>query len=158
MEQSDLYLLQTVPLYHVQAIVKARSAIQGFVSKYSGSADLAVLKLSELGEYLFDPLSCRALLHTLTEPEALVLRELIACGGRANSRDLALYLSFANTHFAYALGQTHGRADGSLSHSVPVSPTGRLPGAPGASSLYPTPHPHGAFEQALHHLLVLGLL
>lgn len=157
MEQGDLYLLQTVPPYHLQAIVKARSSMQGFAKKYSGSSDPAVWMLPELAEYLFDSQACGELLRNLDAAETSVLRELVACGGRANSRDLALYLSLTDAHFASS-SQAAGRSDSSPPPFTSPSSMGRLPGPPGASALYPTPHPHGTFEQALHHLLVLGLL
>ncbi len=155
MEQNDLYLLQTVPAYHMQIMLKARSAAQALATGKPFDdvpGDPTMLEVQELADYLFEPESCRELLHTLSDPEVKVLRELVICGGRANSRDLALYLETFGSPFlsvATQVGDKHG-----------TGPT-RNPSMAGAlsnPSLYPTPHPHGAFEQALHHLLVLGLL
>ncbi|HEU5379507.1 MAG TPA: helicase-associated domain-containing protein [Ktedonobacteraceae bacterium] len=147
MEQSDLLLLHTVPSYHLQSIIKARLATQ--ISS-AGASDLTTPTLPELAESIFEPRSCREALHALNEAEACVLRELVACGGRANSRDLALYLSSSDSPFAAV--PTQGK-------SGPASSTAALTTMrPAASSLYPAPHPHGPFEQALHRLLTLGLL
>jgi hypothetical protein len=83
-----------------------------------------------------------------------VLRELVACGGRANSRDLALYLSLAD---ASLTTYPHAREKNeSLAAYSSTSPAPRQ--AQMGPTLYPAPHPHGAFEQALHRLLLLGLL
>ncbi|HET8846568.1 MAG TPA: helicase-associated domain-containing protein [Ktedonobacteraceae bacterium] len=155
MEQGDLYLLQTVPPYHLQAIVKARSSLQNVIRKSDGLTDAALTKLPEMADLLFDRSTCRELLRTLNNPETSVLRELVACGGRANSRDLALYFSLTDAQFAPTSSQTQGRGENSTGHAVPA---GRLSGNPGTPSLYPNPHPHGAFEQVLHRLLILGLL
>lgn len=155
MEQSDLHLLQTVPSYHLQAIAKARLTAQSLAGKpVHGSIDVAALDLSDLASYLFDPRSCLEVLRSLKGLEITILHELIACGGRANSRDLALYIS--------AMGlQTTPQPEkngSSQTRGIPPSLAGRQPEALASSSLYPAPHPHGAFEQALHHLLVQGLL
>ncbi|HEX7735321.1 MAG TPA: helicase-associated domain-containing protein [Ktedonobacteraceae bacterium] len=158
MDQSDFFLLQTVPPYHVQAIIKNRQTMQLADGKKSENIpDVASQSLEEMAGYLFDEQSCREILHLLGEIEASVLRELVSCGGRANSRDLALYL--------YAPGSP-------LAHTPAPAPekSGSVAAAPYASSLssprytastpslYPTPHPHGVFEMALHHLLLCGLL
>ena len=151
MELSDLHLLQTAPAYHVQAIVKTR-----LVAPLSGGqqdeTEIAAPDLEDIAEQLFEQRACRAVLRTLGEPEASVLRELVACGGRANSRDLALYLNLADSPFA---AHARERNDGQIAYS-PSSALLRQ--AQTGSMLYPTPHPHGVFEQALHHLLLLGLL
>jgi hypothetical protein len=151
MELSDLHLLQTVPAYHVQAIVKNRQ-LAPFSGGQKSEAEIAAPDLEEVAESLFEQRACRTLLHTLDGPEARVLRELVACGGRANSRDLALYLSLADSSFA-----SHPPAyeDGLVTYSPSTS---LLRHAQSGSTLYPPPHPHGPFEQALHHLLLLGLL
>ena len=177
MEASDLYLLQNVPPYHLQAVARARHLPQA----QKNSLDTA--SPTEIGEALFDLDACRAVIAELGELETRILRELVACGGRANSRDLALYFTSAQL-----LGQSKDKlptakvtASGPLSPSSPGSTT--LPGdparhkrEPGAHSQatpslrpyaeaanshalqYPPPHPHGIFEQALHRLLLLGLL
>ncbi len=177
MEASDLYLLQNVPPYHLQAVARARHLPQ------AQKNSLDTLSPAEIGEALFDLDACRAAIRELGELETRILRELVACGGRANSRDLALY--FTN---AQLLGQSKEKpptdkltASGALSTPHPGST--ELPGDaarhkrdPGSQwqstpSLrpyaetansnalqYPSPHPHGVFEQALHRLLLLGLL
>ncbi len=149
MEQSDFLLLQTVPSYHVQAIVKTRLAAQIAAGKSPENApDLVTLDLAELAAYLFEPQSCREVLHALGDAESCVLRELVACGGRANSRDLALYFSSTGSPLEASAEQEN-------TYSTPMM----VGGHPTAlTSLYPAPHPHGSFEQALHRLLVLGLL
>ncbi len=151
MEIVDLPLLQSVPLYHLQAILKARVSAQ---PGGEDPPDATTADLEEVAAYLFEPRACRALLHTLGEAESCVLRELVACGGRANSRDLALYLSLPDSPFATHV-HTHEKS-GSLTASSSALLAARSPA--GSQSLYPTPHPHGAFEQALHNLLLLGLL
>lgn len=149
MEQSDLLLLQTAPSYHVQAVVKARLAAQAVVGKGADNLpDLATLDLAELATYLFESRACRKVLRELGNAESCVLRELVACGGRANSRDLALYFSSADSPLA-------GSPEQENAYSAPMMVAGH---PTMLSSLYPTPHPHGSFEQALHRLLVLGLL
>lgn len=177
MEASDLYLLQNVPPYHLQAVARARHLPQ------AQKNSLDTLSPAEIGEALFDLDACRAVIAELGELETRILRELVACGGRANSRDLALY--FTN---AQLLGQSKEKpptdkltASGALSTPPPGSTElpadavrhKREPGlhlhttpslrpyAETANSnalQYPSPHPHGIFEQALHRLLLLGLL
>src|SRR6266480_2255501 len=94
MNQNDLLLLQTAPPYHLQAIVKARRlpvSVNGQnVNKPNDSSSMTI---TEIAQYLFDPTSCIDTLSGLAEMERSILGELIACGGRANSRDLALYFS-----------------------------------------------------------------
>src|ERR1700694_2341195 len=177
MEASDLYLLQNVPPYHLQAVARARHLPQ------AQKNSLDTLSPAELGEALFDLDACRSVIGELSELETRILRELVACGGRANSRDLALY--FTN---AQLLGQSKDKpptdkvtASGALSTQHPgstetpgdaarhkrepglhVQATPSLrPYAEAANNnalQYPPPHPHGVFEQALHRLLLLGLL
>ncbi|MGH2478278.1 MAG: helicase-associated domain-containing protein, partial [Ktedonobacteraceae bacterium] len=149
MEQNDFLLLQTVPSYHVQAIARIRLDAQTVTGKSAESPpDPTTLDLAALAEYLFDPRACHEALRALDDAESCVLRELVACGGRANSRDLALYFSSADSPLAVSAAQEQ-------TYSTPVL----VAGHPTALiSLYPTPHPHGPFEQALHRLLVLGLL
>ncbi|HEV2474210.1 MAG TPA: hypothetical protein VGS41_16150, partial [Chthonomonadales bacterium] len=133
MEQSDLYLLQHVPSYHLQAVSKVRQlplAVSAQSAKSTGdSVQIESDKLRELGEQLFDPTACREVIHSLEASDLLILQELTSCGGRANSRDLALYMS-------------------SASPASPIAHSSSTPHAP----QYPTPHPHGAFEQAVHRL------
>ncbi|HEY7419491.1 MAG TPA: hypothetical protein VH593_30195 [Ktedonobacteraceae bacterium] len=142
MEQSDLDLLQAVPPYHVQSIVKARHVSSTKKASKSESLSGTTVALDEIASALFTPTSIHETLATLDDPEARLLRELVRCGGRANSRDLALY-------FSYNASKKTDQQD------QPVRGHSR---APLSAPLYPIAHPHGPFEQALHHLLVLGLL
>lgn len=152
MERSDLYLLQLVPPYHLQALLKTRHMRS---QPAEPPPDLSSLELPAIAEFLFDPAACREVIRDLGETESIILRELVACGGRANSRDLALYLTSPGAPLAGARGQRE--KDGDAAHPGAVLPpaSGRSPGTP---PLYPTPHPHGVFEQALHRLLLHGLL
>lgn len=148
MEQIDLYLLQQAPPYHLQAISKARHLAQPVKSKGNPASEASAssaVDLDELGERLFDPAACQEAILDLGELDMRILSELTACGGRANSRDLALYLQSAG--------------------AFPTSKTGQagLEQKPAATSSryaleYPVPHPHGLFEQAVHRLLLHGLL
>src|SRR6266702_1566815 len=156
MEQSDLSLLQTVPPYHLQALVKARRLPYSFKGQnMSKMPDPSSMTITEIAHYLFDPTSCSDTLRGLAGMEKAFLRELVACGGRANSRDLALYFSLLNV--------PPGDAP-ELDRKI--SPIGNYsevslrtpPHHQGLPPQYPTPHPHGVFEQALHRLLLLGLL
>ena len=143
MEQSDLDLLQTVPPYHLQAVVKTRRlslATKGLASLSSQSAATSTLTANEVIEvapHIFNPASIQEALRGLDELEIVILQELVGCGGRANSRDLALYLT------------SSGRlsTDKEASADKPATPaivgTSTL-GEP-ANMLYPTPHPHGLF-------------
>jgi hypothetical protein len=156
MEQSDLYLLQHVPPYHLQAISKARQI--ALPVSTPGAASIGDSALAELGEQLFDPAACREIVRGLDATDLTILRELTACGGRANSRDLALYLSSAGL---VAAGKSRPEA---ISTSIPASPASpTFPPDPSRAHTprapqYPSPHPHGIFEQAVHRLLTLGLL
>src|SRR6266566_9626576 len=154
MNQNDLLLLQAAPPYHLQAIVKTRHlpvSVNG--QNVNKQNDPSSMTITEIAQYLFDPSSCIDTLSGLTEMERSILRELVACGGRANSRDLALYLSRVNpplddTHKPNPEGTSTSKAAVALSstHNQSMPPK------------YPTPHPHGVYEQALHRLLLLGLL
>ncbi|HZO75446.1 MAG TPA: helicase-associated domain-containing protein [Ktedonobacteraceae bacterium] len=150
MEQSDLDLLRTVPTYHLQSMIKARRVpvslrIQAGeqISSASLSSDSSSANMLEIAQHLLDSSSLAATLPGLDELDAAILRELVSCGGRANSRDLALYFTNAG------LLTTEKPAPG-----LPEVP--RL--QPGLSVQYPVPQPHGAFELALRRLLGLGLI
>ncbi len=136
MEQSDIDLLYTVPPYHLQALAKLRRP-------KGQSANIPLLSPSitipEIAEHLFHLSTINEAIRSLNDTESLILLELVSCGGRANSRDLALYL-------------TSSGALNSAKENEPLS-TGEQ-----SSMLYPTPHPHGLFEQSLRRLLMLGLL
>ena len=164
MEQSDLYLLQNAPPYHLQALVKTRRlSFPSRGQQVEFNTDPASANILEIAQHLFEPGAIREALQSLNETEAAILRELVLCGGRANSRDLALYLSGAGL-----LNVPKRKRDTTpLSPPVPagssISPSSneRSPAPRRASQggvQYPAPHPHGVFEQALHHLLLLGLL
>jgi hypothetical protein len=164
MERSDLHLLESVPPYHLQAIVKTRRVFLPLKGQHDESAtDTASTNIPEIAQHLFDPTAIRDALQSLNEIEVSILRELVLCGGRANSRDLALYLSAAGK-----LNAPKGKKDTApLLPSTPaatdVSPSSNESSQPLHRSSqgtlqYPAPHPHGVFEQALHRLLLLGLL
>jgi hypothetical protein len=155
MQQSDLYLLQNVPPYHLQALVKARRLPYSFKGLKSSALPDSSATTTEIAQHLFDPISCRDAIRGLGEIEKSILGELVACGGRVNSRDLALYLSLVNTHADDAHKLNH--ASSSTSNSPQVSSRTNTYDQ-GVALQYPTPHPHGVFEQALHRLLLLGLL
>src|SRR5712692_3521655 len=98
MEQSDINLLQTVPPYHLQALIKARHLPYSFKRENINKLpDPSSMTVAEIAQYLFDSISCHDALLGLAEMEMSILHELVACGGRANSRDLALYFSYFNT-------------------------------------------------------------
>lgn len=156
MEQSDLYLLQHVPPYHLQALSKVRQILppataQRNLSTFSAGDS----SLVELGEQLFDAAACREIVRSLNEADLVILRELTSCGGRANSRDLALYLSGAGMLPAAKGGQESAPSVATAARAPYLSPADSMRVRP---PQYPAPHPHGAFEQAVHRLLTLGLL
>ncbi len=139
MEQSDLELLQTAPSYHLQTLIKTRRLPVAAQELDMSSTVLASAASTAIGEHLFAPEAIADALSDASELEQRILRELVACGGRANSRDLALYLAKARV-------LDSGKATDLLYlHDLD-------------SAFYPTPHPHGPYEQALHHLLAKGLL
>jgi hypothetical protein len=144
MEQSDLDLLHTVPPYHLQSLVKLRHmpmASKGQNSATSAKTSVSAATIPDIARYLFEPASIHEAIRGLNDTEGLILRELVACGGRANSRDLALY--FAISGEVIAASGSGGETPVITEHS---------------GGLYPTPHPHGPFEQSLRRLLLLGLV
>ena len=136
MDQSDIDLLYTVPPYHLQTLAKLRrpKGQSGNIPLLSPSTTIP-----EIAEHLFHPSTINEAIRSLNDTESLILLELVSCGGRANSRDLALYL-------------TSSGALNSAKENEPLSTSEQ------SSMLYPTPHPHGLFEQSLRRLLMLGLL
>jgi Helicase conserved C-terminal domain len=156
MEQSDLDLLQLVPLYHLQAVVKTRRIPVPLKTQVGDtpSSPSTPANLAEIARFLFDEEMLTPLLTEMNKVEIAILQELISCGGRANSRDLALYLSQAG------IFPSPQRLDPSPAHE----PLGVLTENPARSAgpflppQYPVPYPHGSFEQAVRHLLSLGLL
>jgi len=156
MNQNDLSLLQAVPPYHLQAIIKARRlpvAVHG--QNINKQIDPSSMTIREIAQYLFDPTSCIETLSGLTEMEKSILRELIDCGGRANSRDLALYFSCLQVPLDDASEPDRESTTTAVSSKEPSKsqPHHRI-----VALQYPTPRPHGFFEQAIHRLLLLGLL
>ncbi len=156
MEQSDLSLLQSVPPYHLQAIVKARHLPYSFKGQHINQLpDPSSMTITEIAQFLFAPTSCRDALSGLAEMERSILSELVACGGRANSRDLALYFSRLKVMTDHL--QEDDRKSSSLSNNSAMS-SKIPPQRQGVPLQYLTPHPHGLFEHAVHRLLLLGLL
>ena len=158
MDQNDLDLLQTVPPYHLHTVAKTRhmplsSLALNTLSAASPSsgvlASSSATLVLEVAQYLLNTASIREVLQDLDELETLILRELVLCGGRTNSRDLALY--FLNAGLL---------AHENKSTPAPVIAHGALyqPITPLQPPQYPTAHPHGVFEQAVRHLLVAGLV
>ena len=144
MEQSDLDLLHTVPPYHLQSLVKLRHmpiASKGQNSATSAKTSVSAATIPDIAQYLFEPASVHEAIGGLNDMEGLILRELVACGGRANSRDLALYFAIS--------GEVKAASEGGGETAVITEHSG---------GLYPTPHPHGPFEQSLRRLLLLGLV
>lgn len=156
MEQSDLDLLQAVPLYHLQAVLKTRrlaTSIQAFSGNASVSNPAAFVSATaaqELAQHLFAPPAIAEVLGQLVETDIMILRELVACGGRANSRDLAFY--FASAGLLENVGEPESveERDRPLASNAPLLPL--------QPPQYPAAHPHGVFEQALRRLLLSGLL
>lgn len=161
MEQSDIDLLQTAPLYHVQAVLKARQSPQPLLQRLNTAAAETPEVVAELARYLFDENALQHVLTTLDASAHSILQELVACGGRANSRDLALYFLYADllaptkkppsptqeiADRGMARPYSEGNASLAAQFAVPTMPQ------------YPTAHPHGVFEQSLRHLLLQGLL
>jgi hypothetical protein len=156
MNQNDLSLLQTVPQYHLQAIVKTRRlpvSVPGqAINKQFDPSSMPVL---EFAQHMFDEASCVDALSGLTVMEKAILQELIACGCRANSRDLALYFSCLQVPLEDA-----AEADQMATTSAALSTEASKPTSHQriVTLQYPTPHPHGIFEQAVHRLLLLGMI
>ena len=160
MEQSDLDLLQTMPPYHLQAVIKARHVqsppkvqSSGSSSETPSSASSSPLNTIEIAQSLFDPISIQEALGSLNDLEKIILHELVLCGGRANSRDLALYLTYEGVLAPVK------KDEPTTNHEMLGLPSAPPRGyQPGAALQYPVAHPHGLFELALRHLLLLGLL
>ena len=158
MDQNDLDLLQTVPPYHLQTVAKTRhvplSALALNTLSDAGPSSGVLASSSptlvlEVAQYLLNTSSIREVLQDLDELETAILRELVLCGGRTNSRDLALY--FLNAGLL---------AQDKKSTPTPVVAQGALyqPITLLQPPQYPAAHPHGVFEQAVRHLLIVGLV
>jgi len=155
MDQSDLDLLQTLPTSHLESVVKTRriplSPLAPNQEPSVGtptSPSLSPETILELASHLFNPTSITALLQELGEFETTILRELVTCGGRANSRDLAFYLTCAGL-------LTPSKKGGPVVFDPPQT---SLPNTPLQPPQYPPANTHGVFEMALRHLLALGLV
>jgi hypothetical protein len=156
MDQNDLDLLQTVPLYYLQTVAKMRhmplssSALNALAApSMNAPASSSPTLVLEVAQYLLNTASIREVLQDLGVLETLILRELVLCGGRTNSRDLALY--FLNAGLL---------ADDKKTASTPAIVHGALyqPITLLQPPQYPAAHPHGLFEQAVRHLLIVGLV
>ena len=166
MDQSDLELLQIVPSYHLQAVIKARhiplSALNLNESALVGSGMFASYPpgaLQEVARSLFNPDALHEVLAHLEGLPALILRELVYCGGRANSRDLALYFTSAGLlEPAKKSELPTDTTDSVVGSSSTQGSAFKMPPQPPQPPHYPAAHPHGAFEQGLRHLLLLGLV
>jgi hypothetical protein len=153
MEQSDLDLLQTLPPYHLQMLIKVRgisvaSKTQHPASSSDTAANPLAASLTDIAHALFAEDALRDILANLSALEGSILRELVLCGGRANSRDLAFYFSAAGL-----LSPARQSADSEASGQTPPVPRAYI-----TAPQYPVANPHGAFELALRQLLLLGLL
>src|SRR5690242_13139141 len=95
MEQSDLDLLATVPIDHLPSVLKTRHMPVPSRQHSTGTSPTSPSSTLEIAQLLFEDGPLREVLNSLSEVEKAMLGELVACGGRANSRDLALY--FTNT-------------------------------------------------------------
>jgi len=156
MNQNDLVLLQAAPPYHLQAIIKTRRLPVSVHGQGANTQnDPASMSIAEIAQSLFDPTSCIDALNGLTDLEKSILQELVACGGRANSRDLALYFSYLQVPLE---GTSEAVRNNASSANVSKEPSTSLPHHRVVTLQYPTPHPHGSFEHAVHRLLLLGLL
>lgn len=166
MDQSDLELLQTVPLYHLQTVIKARHILSSVLNLNEGALVGSGMftsyppgALQDLARSLFNPDTLHEVLVQLEGLPALLLRELVCCGGRANSRDLALY--FASAGLLEPAKKSEFPADTTapfVNSPNTQSIAFKMPPQPPQPPNYPSPHPHGPFEQALRHLLLLGLV
>ncbi|GHO44743.1 helicase-associated domain-containing protein [Ktedonospora formicarum] len=146
MKQSDLDLLRTIPIYHLHTIARMRQVtLTGATPGINTNADASEsAELDEIARQLFEPETLHTLLQNLSEHEQAIIQELLNCGGRANSRDLALYFNSAG------LVPSREQGDEIELHLGEESRRGIIH--------YPPAHPHGLFEQALRALLTQGLL
>src|SRR5438034_7243672 len=153
MNQNDLLLLQAAPPYHLQAIVKTRHlpvSVHG--QNANNQNDPSSMTITEIAQYLFDSSSCIDTLSGLSEMEKSILHELIACGGRANSRDLALYFSCRQVPLDIA--SEPDRKSSTMANSSKRSSTSQLHHRM-ITLQYPTPNPHGFFDPAVHRISLI---
>ena len=146
MEQSDVDLVQTAPTYHLQAVIKGR------LTNNVSSSSIASLPTEpvDIAHSLLERPDVERVIHELELLDATILRELVACGGRANSRDLALYLTSGGL---LVTKPTPGDETNGF-HQQTLKSVNTL----GTPPQYPVAHPHGVFEQAIRKLLLHGLL
>lgn len=163
MEQSDIDLVQTAPSHHVQTLLRAHQASTQLLTSLNEATPTRE-HTEEIAHYLFDATTLQHALTTLGEIERAILYELTNCGGRANSRDLALY--FTSTDLLAIKKNTSPTESETV--AVTSESTGRHAYKPEESlspqysmltmPQYPPPHPHGIFEQNVRRLLLHGLL
>lgn len=148
MEQGDLDLLTTVQLPHLQTLVRTRH-IAVPVGQRNEAELTSPAVLMEIARALFDESALRQVIASLEPHDALILRELVACGGRANSRDLAFYFQQSGLLTSTKEGEppVERFREGAVAPGMTVTPV-----------QYPPAHPHGAFELAVHRLLIQGLV
>ncbi len=146
MEQSDVDLLQTAPEYHLQAVLKGRLTRD----QQSPATTALPAEPVEIAQYLLNRPDLVRIIGALAPLDSYILRELVACGGRANSRDLALYLTYSDVLTTLKGDTTPNEAERKQASRSTLSP--------GVPPQYPVAHPHGVFEQAIRHLLLQGLL
>lgn len=179
MEQNDQDILQTVPQPHLQTVARARRLSQvlallndvatGTVPANSELLNTATSGISprlahSLVPLLFDSQELQALLAQLSEAEAIVLREVVDCGGRVNSRDLAFYFQRKLGWGAEENEQEQDPgSDGEYARPVESNAGNAAQIVAQVQELllatrYPTPRPHGVFELAVYQLLKWGLL
>ena len=165
MEHIDIELLQNVPVPHLQEILKARNISIKHTS--SDHAPSSLFSPVEVAQMLFDRHALLKTLRSLDTFELQIVKELVACGGRANSRDLALYFATlaSATESLPARPVAHQQEYSAANTTAPSSRSHTYAALSGMSLStgsmplqYPAPHPHGLFEQAIRHLLLLGLL
>ncbi|MBA2678122.1 MAG: helicase-associated domain-containing protein, partial [Ktedonobacteraceae bacterium] len=158
MDQNDLDLLQMVPPYHLQTVAKTRhvplsplalNTLSDALPSSGVPAASSPTLVLEVAQYLLNTTSIREVLQDLDELETAILRELVLCGGRTNSRDLALY--FLNAGLLPS--EKKSTPAPVVAHSALYQPI--MPLQP---PQYPAAHPHGAFEQAIRHLLIVGFV
>ncbi|GAC1625294.1 MAG: hypothetical protein NVS4B11_21110 [Ktedonobacteraceae bacterium] len=148
MEQSDVELLQTAPAYHMQTILRERLTRD---QQTLSTASLPTEPLA-IAQHVLNRTDLVRIARGLDTLEASILRELVACGGRANSRDLALYLTSGDV---LTKTKQEAASAGADSQQTKMPRSTNVLGTP---PQYPVAHPHGVFEQTIRHLLLHGLL
>ena len=158
MEHIDVELLQNAPALHMQTVLKTRN-ISAKSNQNDGNGSLAPTP-TEMAQSLFAQHDLLQVLRSLDQLEASILKELVASRGRANSRDLALYFSTIISVPESTLPPVRpSYVQGHATNDDAIVSTTLSPLSPGSTSLqYPVAHPHGLFELAVRHMLLLGLL